>query len=97
VNCLPGGARHVKGDLLTPRNVSRIFQRARDVASPRTVLTTRAIGWATSALSYDDTTVSAPARHLGVDWHSLGRNRGRSQGPHQQPRSTERREDPRSR
>ena len=23
VNCLPGGARHVRGDLLTPRNVSR--------------------------------------------------------------------------
>jgi transposase len=40
------------------------------VASPRTVLTTRAIAWATSALSYDDTTVSALARHLGVDWHT---------------------------
>jgi hypothetical protein len=40
------------------------------VASPRTVLTTRAVAWATSALSYDDTTVSALARHLGVDWHT---------------------------
>jgi transposase len=34
------------------------------------VLTTRAVVWATSALSYDDTTVSALARHLGVDWHT---------------------------
>jgi hypothetical protein len=28
------------------------------------------VAWATSALSYDDTTVSALARHLGVDWHT---------------------------
>jgi len=34
------------------------------------VLTTRAVGWATSALSWDDTTVSALARQLGVDWHT---------------------------
>jgi hypothetical protein len=34
------------------------------------VLTTRAVAWATSALSYDDTTVSALATHLGVDWHT---------------------------
>jgi transposase len=34
------------------------------------VLTTRAVGWATSALSRDDTTVSALARQLGVDWHT---------------------------
>src|SRR5215213_3331098 len=46
------------------------FSETHDVASPRTVLTTRAIAWATSALSYDDTTVSALARHLGVDWHT---------------------------
>jgi transposase len=37
---------------------------------PRMVLTTRAAAWATGALSYDDTTVSALARHLGVDWHA---------------------------
>jgi transposase len=49
---------------------TRTFSETHDVASPRTVLTTRAIGWATSALSYDDTTVSALARHLGVDWHT---------------------------
>ena len=34
------------------------------------VLTSRAVAWATNALSYDDTTVSALARHLGVDWHT---------------------------
>jgi transposase len=34
------------------------------------VLTTRAVDWATSALSWDDTTVSALARQLGVDWHT---------------------------
>jgi transposase len=34
------------------------------------VLTTRAVAWATTALSYDDTTLSALARHLGVDWHT---------------------------
>ena len=33
-------------------------------------LTVRAVAWATDALSYDDTTVSALARHLGVDWHT---------------------------
>jgi transposase len=33
-------------------------------------LTVRAVRWATDALSCDDTTVSALARHLGVDWHT---------------------------
>jgi transposase len=46
------------------------FSETHDVAPPRMVLTTRAVAWATSALSYDDTTVSALARHLGVDWHT---------------------------
>jgi transposase len=46
------------------------FSEAHDVAPPRMVLTTRAVLWATNALSYDDTTVSALARHLGVDWHT---------------------------
>jgi transposase len=46
------------------------FSEAHDVAPPRMVLTTRAVAWATTALSYDDTTVSALARHLGVDWHT---------------------------
>ena len=30
----------------------------------------RAVRWATDALSHDDTTVSALARHLGVAWHT---------------------------
>jgi transposase len=46
------------------------FSEAHDVAPPRTVLTTRAVRWAVEALSDDDTTVSAVARHLGVDWHT---------------------------
>ena len=43
------------------------LQRGHEPAPPRMVLTTRAVAWATGALSYDDTTVSALARHLGVD------------------------------
>ncbi len=38
--------------------------------APRAKLTARAVGWATDALAEDDTTVSALARHLGVDWHT---------------------------
>ena len=41
-----------------------------DLVGPRTKLTTRSITWATDALTHDDTTVSALARHLGVDWHT---------------------------
>ena len=47
------------------------FSEAHDLAPPRTALTVRAVRWAVEALSYDDTTVSALARHLGVDWHTL--------------------------
>jgi transposase len=46
------------------------FTESHDLAPPRMMLTTRAVGWATSALSWDDTTVSALARQLGVDWHT---------------------------
>jgi transposase len=46
------------------------FSEVHDLAPPRMVLTVRAVRWATDALSYDDTTVSALARHLGVDWHT---------------------------
>jgi transposase len=53
-----------------PACAAGTFSEAHDVAPPRMVLTTRAVAWATSALSYDDTTVSALARHLGVDWHT---------------------------
>jgi transposase len=46
------------------------FSEAHPVAPPRMRLTVRAVLWAADALSYDDTTVSALARHLGVDWHT---------------------------
>ena len=39
-------------------------------AGKRSKLTARAIAWAVDALRHDDTTVSAIARHLGVDWHT---------------------------
>ncbi len=42
-----------------------------ELIGPRAVLTTRAVGWAVDALAHDDTTVSALARHLRVDWHTL--------------------------
>jgi len=41
------------------------------LVGPRAKLTGRAVGWAVDALAHDDTTVSALARHLGVDWHTL--------------------------
>jgi transposase len=46
------------------------FSESHELTPPRMALTARAVGWATSALSWDDTTVSALARHLGVDWHT---------------------------
>jgi transposase len=46
------------------------FSERHDLIAPRAKLTTRAIRWATDALTHDDTTVSALARHLGVDWHT---------------------------
>jgi transposase len=46
------------------------FSEAHELAPPRMALTVRAVRWAVDALSYDDTTVSALARHLGVDWHT---------------------------
>jgi len=46
------------------------FSERHALAAPRAKLTRRAISWATDALSHDDTTVSALARHLGVDWHT---------------------------
>jgi transposase len=56
------------------------------MAPPRMVLTTRAVAWATSALSYDDTTVSALAMHLGVDWHTAWDAIDvEAQSPHQRP------------
>lgn len=51
------------------------FSEAHDLAPPRAVLTTRAVAWAADALTHDDTTVSALARHLG-GLARLGRHRG---------------------
>jgi transposase len=47
------------------------FSEQHELIAPRARLTRRAIRWATDALTHDDTTVSALARHLGVDWHTL--------------------------
>lgn len=49
------------------------WSEAHELISPRAVLTSRAISWAVDALAHDDTTVSALARHLRVDWHTLWR------------------------
>jgi transposase len=46
------------------------FSEDHNLAPPRMALTVRAVRWATDALSDDDTTVSALARHLGVEWHT---------------------------
>src|SRR5215207_4909744 len=53
-----------------PQCATGTFSEVHDLAPPRMALTIRAVRWATNALSYDDTTVSALARHLGVDWHT---------------------------
>jgi transposase len=47
------------------------FSEEHELVAPRAKLTSRAVSWATDALAHDDTTVSALARHLGVDWHTL--------------------------
>lgn len=58
------------------------FSEDHSVLAPRAKLTRRAITWATDALAHDDTTVSALARHLGVDWHTCsGCDRGRGDPP----------------
>lgn len=46
------------------------FSEQHDFLPVRAKLTTRAVAWAVDALEHDDTTVSALARHLGVDWHT---------------------------
>jgi hypothetical protein len=47
------------------------FSEQHPLIAPRAKLTSRAVGWATDALTHDDTTVAALARHLGMDWHTL--------------------------
>jgi transposase len=53
-----------------PQCATQTFSEAHGLAPPRMASTVRAVGWAADALSYDDTTVSALARHLGADWLS---------------------------
>ena len=55
---------------LEPDCATTTFTEQHPVAPPRAILTVRAVRWATDALSHDDTTVSALARHLGVAWHT---------------------------
>ena len=55
---------------LEPGCATTTFTEQHLIAPPRAVLTVRAVRWATDALSHDDTTVSALARHLGVAWHT---------------------------
>ncbi len=43
------------------------FSEEHEMIAPPAKLSSRAIGWATDALAHDDTTVSALARHLGVE------------------------------
>jgi hypothetical protein len=46
-----------------PACPTQTFSEAQELAPPRMVLTTRAVAWATSALSNDDTRVSAGCLH----------------------------------
>ncbi len=47
------------------------FTETHQLAAPRALLTRRTVTWAADALADDDTTVSALARRLDVDWHTL--------------------------
>ena len=69
--CWCGGASG-SGAARSRPALSRRGPRTEDhaYAAARSKLTTRAIAWAVDALRRDDTTVSAIARHLGVDWHT---------------------------
>ena len=52
---------------------AQTWSEEHELLAVRAVLTSRAVAWATDALAHDDTTVSALARHLRVDWHTLWR------------------------
>jgi len=56
---------------LEPGCPQQTFSEQHALVPARARLTSRAVSWATDALVHDDTTVSALARHLGVDWHTL--------------------------
>ena len=68
----PGAAGVAGAAVAMPRTrlPDGVFTERHDLVRPPAKLTTRAASWATDALTLDDTTVSALARHLGVDWHT---------------------------
>jgi transposase len=53
-----------------PACLVKVFTEQHELVPPRAKVTSRAAAWATDALTFDDTTVSALARHLGIDWHT---------------------------
>ena len=53
-----------------PACLVKVFTEQLELVPPRAKVTSRAAAWGTDALTFDDTTVSALARHLGVDWHT---------------------------
>ncbi len=54
-----------------PRCPTGVWSEEHRALPARAKLTTRAVGWAIQTLRWDDSTVSALARQLGVDWHTL--------------------------
>ena len=54
-----------------PRCPTGVWSEEHPALPARAKLTTRAVAWAVQTLRWDDSTVSALARQLGVDWHTL--------------------------
>ncbi|WP_432487042.1 ISL3 family transposase [Kineococcus sp. SYSU DK018] len=54
-----------------PRCPTGVWSEEHPALPARAKLTVRAVAWAISTLRWDDSTVSALARQLGVDWHTL--------------------------
>ncbi|MEZ0492692.1 helix-turn-helix domain-containing protein [Kineococcus sp. TBRC 1896] len=54
-----------------PRCPMGVWSEQHQALPTRAKLTTRAVEWAIQTLRWDYSTVSALARQLGVDWHTL--------------------------
>lgn len=54
-----------------PRCPTGVWSEEHPALPARSKLTARAVAWAVQTLRWDDSTVSALARQLGVDWHTL--------------------------
>ncbi|MGI4896872.1 MAG: transposase [Janthinobacterium lividum] len=54
-----------------PRCPTGVWSEEHPALPARAKLTNRAVAWAMQTLRWDDSTVSALARQLGVDWHTL--------------------------